>query len=372
MIKSTYIPICNPNISNDDVRQVAESVRSGWLNESKKVREFENRFKDYIGSKYAVAMFNGTVALHSMLLACGIGKGDEVIVPSLTFISTVTSLLYVGAKPVFADIEPATFTIDPQDIKRKITKRTKAIIAVHYGGQPADLGAILNISRKNNLALFEDAAEAHGAEYKSVKVGNFGKASMFSFTPTKVISTGEGGMITTGEKRIADRLRLLKNHGQTKQYVHTILGYNYRMTEMQGALGISQLGRLEKFISMRRKNAKYLTDNLKDVEGIITPFEAANRRHIYMMYTIKVDDKNSSINRDTLMRQLYARGIESKIYFPPVHLQRIFKKMGSSSSRLPVTEQSAKQILSLPVYPNLTKNNLDYIINSIKEISRGK
>lgn len=372
MAGKIIIPICNPSITSEDASMVARAVESGWINESFRVREFESRFKDYIGSKYAVAMFNGTVALHSMLLACGIGNGDEVIVPSLTFISTVTSLLYVGARPVFADIDPNTFTIDPEDIENKITKRTKAVVAVHYAGQSADLAAILRITREHGLTLFEDAAEAHGAEYNSRKVGNFGKASMFSFTPTKVISTGEGGIITTNSRQIADRLRLLKNHGQTKQYVHTILGYNYRMTEMQGALGIAQLAKLENFIATRRANAKYLSSHLGSFPGIVTPVEAQGRRHIYMMYTIKVDDKTSPVNRDTLMKRLYERGVESKIYFPPVHQQPLFKKAGYSSCKLPITERISRQILSLPVYPNLVKKNMDFIIDSIREAIFGK
>ncbi len=366
------IPIACPDIGEEEARAVYQVVKSGWIHEGEKVREFEKRFADYIGVKHSIACFNGTVGLHLILLAHGIGPGDEVIIPSMTFVSTATSFLHVGATPVFADIDPRTFNIDSNWIEDYLKKRLstdfcqpstqpKAIIPVHYGGQSADMEPILDLAKKYNLYVFEDAAEAHGAEYKRRKVGTFGNAAMFSFTPTKNITTAEGGMITTNNDEIAERIRLLKNHGQDYQYHHILVGYNYRMTEMQAAIGIEQLKKLPLIIARKQENANFLTSELGKIEGITPPYVAPDCNHTYMIYSIKVDCQKLGFSRDMLMHKLEEKGIQTKIYFPPVHLQPIFRKMGYKEGMLPVTESISNEMLSLPFHSKLTARDIKHM-----------
>lgn len=361
------IPMANPNLGEEEAKAVYDVVKSGWLNEGKKVAEFEKSFAEYIGTKHAVAFFNGTVALHAVLHALGIKPGDEVIVPSFTFISTANSVLFTGAKPVFADIDEKTFNISPEDVVEKITRKTKAIIPVHYGGQAADMTPLMELAEDSRLFLVEDAAEAHGAKYKGQKVGSFGNAGMFSFTPTKNITTGEGGMITTNDSKLAENLRLLKNHGQIAQYNHIMLGYNYRMTEMQGAMGIEQLKKLPDIILKKQKNQEYVSKKISQINGIEPPFVASDRNHVYMIYTIKIDKQILGIGRDQFSTKLNEKGIASKIYFPPVHIQKLYKDLKYNIS-LPVTEEVHNKILSLPCYSKLNIDELDYIITTINEI----
>lgn len=361
------ISLASPNIGEEEAKAAYEVVKSGWLNEGKKVECFENNFADFIGIKYAIAFFNGTVALHSALAALNLGPGDEVIVPSFTFISTANSVIFTGAKPVFADIDDRTFNISPESVNEKITRRTRAIIPVHYGGQSADMKQLCEIVEDRDLLMIEDAAEAHGATYRDKKVGTFGNAGMFSFTPTKNITTGEGGIITTNDKKLSERLRLLKNHGMSSPYHHVILGYNYRMTEVQAAIGIEQLKKLPGIISIKQKNQKYLTKKLSSVKGLTPPFVPADRNHVYMLYTIKIDEEVTGISRDNFMQKLQKKGIMTKIYFPPVHSQPYYKDIGYSNNKLPVTEKIYKQVCSLPCHSNLTQSELKYLVNVISE-----
>jgi len=364
------IPIANPNIGEEEARAVYEVVRSGWINEGEKVREFEDRVKDLVGTEYAVAFFNGTVALHSILLAYGIGKGDEVIVPSMTFISTATSVLHANATPIFSDIDPETFNIDPNDIEKRITPRTKAIMPVHYGGQSADMDEIIEIAKRHNLIVIEDAAEAIGARYKDRMVGNLGDAAMFSFTPTKNITTAEGGVVTTNDKIVAKKLRLLKNHGMEAPYHHVMVGYNYRMTEMQGAMGVEQLKKLGKILEKKYNIAQRYERGLSNIKGIIVPKTKQNRNHTYQMYTIRIVEEDCKIGRDELAERLAKKGIQTKVYFPPVHLQPIFKNSRHQIDKLPVTEKISKEILSLPCHSRLTEDELDYICSCIESLMR--
>jgi dTDP-4-amino-4,6-dideoxygalactose transaminase len=362
------IPLASPNIGKEEAQAAYDVVKSGWLNEGKKVECFENNFADFIGTKHAIAFFNGTVALHSVLAALKLKQGDEVIVPSFTFISTANSVIFTGAKPVFADIDEYTFNMSPDDVNEKISNRTRAIIPVHYGGQAADMKQLCEIADDNNLLMIEDAAEAHGATYHDRKVGTFGNAGMFSFTPTKNITTGEGGIITTNDKKLSGNLRLLKNHGQSSPYHHIILGYNYRMTEMQAAIGIEQLKKLNLIIDLKQKNQEYLTKKLSSVNGLTPPFVPADRKHVYMLYTIKIDEKESGISRDAFMQKLEKKGIMTKIYFPPVHMQPYYKDIGYSNQKLPVTEKIFNSVCSLPCHSKLTKKELDFIVTTIKGI----
>lgn len=362
------IPMAKPNLEYEEAQACFNAVLSTWVNEGKKVEEFEEAVREYIGCKYAVAFFNGTVALHALLVALGIGTGDEVIVPSFTFASTATAVLHAGGRPVFADIDPDTFTMDPKDVESRVTEKTAALIVVHYAGQSADMSPLLSIAERYGLALIEDAAEALGAEYRSRKVGGFGVAGMFSFTPTKNITTGEGGMIVTDDGELAWKMRLLKNHGSPEPYHHILVGYNYRMTEMQGTIGVEQMKKLPSILQRKTEKADYLTRSLQQVEGIITPVTGEGRNHTYMMYTVKLDITKCPVGRDELMEGLLKRGILTKVYFPPLHREPIFLGRYDPPKPLPVTERTADIVLSLPIYASMDFEEIDYMVESIQEV----
>lgn len=362
------IPMTKPNLGYEEAQACFNVVISTWVNEGKKVAEFEDEIKAYIGCKHAVAFFNGTVALHALLVALDIGPADEVIVPSFTFASTATTVLHAGGVPVFADIDPDTFTLDPNDVESRITEHTVAIIVVHYAGQSADMDSLQAIAKKYGLFLIEDAAEALGAEYNSRKVGSIGAAGMFSFTPTKNITTGEGGVIVTDDKDLAWKLRLLKNHGSPEPYHHLFAGYNYRMTEMQGAIGVEQMKKLASILRRKIEKANYLTQQFRQVPGIIPPVQGKGNNHTYMMYTVKLDPRECLMGRDELMEGLAMRGIQTKVYFPPLHKEPVFSGNYYPSRHLPVTEKVADTVLSLPIYASLDFEEIDYIVNSIRSV----
>jgi perosamine synthetase len=278
--------------------------------------------------------------------ALGIGPGHEVIVPSLTFVSSATSIVYAGATPVFADVDPDTFNLDPADVARRLGTRVKAILAVHYGGQAADLAELAALSESAGVPLLEDAAEAHGARYRGRHVGTWGRAGMFSFTPTKNITTGEGGMLTTNDAALAHRLRLVRNHGQTGPYEHAILGCNWRITEMQAAMGRTQVAKLDAILARKAVLARELDRLVEKIDGVEPPRVRDDRDHVYMLYTVKLDAP-----RDEIMAALSRHGIETRIYFPPVHRQPIF---ASTTSDLPVTDELSRRILSLPIHSRLS------------------
>jgi len=355
------IPLTKPDLSLAEATAVSETILSGWLSQGKTVEEFEKLVAEYTGARYAIAFCNGTAALHATLLALGIGKGDEVIVPSFTFFSTVSSIVHAGATPVFADIDPHTFTIDPDDAARRITARTKAILPVHYGGGCAEMNSILQIADSRRLWVIEDAAEAIGSTYGARSAGTLGTAGMFSFTPTKNITTGEGGVVVTREADLQETLRLLRNHGQDRIYHHVLFGYNYRMTEMQAALGIVQLRKLSGILSAKQEIAARLTDALSQVPGLQTPRSREGDLHSYMLYTVCLRSREL---RDALMAELRERGIETRVYFPPVHLQPVFRH---SKERLPVTEDVARRCVSLPCYATMTPQEADYLTDSVRE-----
>lgn len=362
---TTKIAIADSTLSYEEAKACFDVVLSGWVHEGEKVKEFEDSVCQYIGCKHAVAFFNGTVALHSLLVALGIGHGDEVIVPSLTFISSATSVLHTGAEVVFADIDEQTFNLDPLDVEKRITTRTKAIMVVHYAGQPADIDSFVELCRRRNLLLIEDGAEAIGSEYKGRKVGaRGGLGIMFSFTPTKNITLGEGGMIVTNDDAIASRLRLLKNHGSPTEYRHILVGYNYRMTEMQGAIGVEQMKKLAGILTRKKALANYFATQLANIRGIVPPSEAIFSKHSYMMFTIKVGP-DFPLSRDELREALLRKGVQSKVYFPLIHKQDIFVDKYAGTS-LPVSERISDLILSLPIHSKLLNKNIDYMVETIK------
>jgi perosamine synthetase len=356
--------LARPDVGDAELEAIRRVFSSGILTNGEETIAFEDEFAERHRADHAVAFANGTVALTGLFLALGIGPGDDVIVPSFTFISTATSVLHVGARPVFADIDPETFNLDPDDVVRRMTPDTKAIVPVHYGGQPADLGPLRAIADDRRIALLEDAAEAHGATYDGRPVGTIGHAGMFSFTPTKNITTGEGGLVTTDDGALADRLRLLRNHGQTDRYVHGMLGYNWRMTEMQAAMGRVQLEKLDDVLARKRAAATHLAGRLARVAGIRPPVLRPDRDHVFMLFTTVVEDDV----RDQLLDGLLAAGIEARLYFPPAHRQPVFADQ--APVELPMTDWAARHALSLPLHARLTVAELDEIADTVDSILR--
>ena len=363
------IVIAKPIISKDESEAVVTVLNSGVLAQGKNVEEFEEDFAEFIGVRYAIATSSGTTALHIALLANEIGKEDEVITSPFTFIATANSIIYTGANPVFADIDEGSFNIDPNSIEKKITSKTKAIMPVHLYGQPCDMDSIMKLAEKHGLRIIEDACQAHGAEYRGVKVGSFG-TGCFSFYPTKNMTTGEGGMITTNDEIIADKARKIRNHGQNKRYVHELLGYNYRMTDIAAAIGICQLKKLEQFNRRRRDNATILTNGLRGITGLVLPQIKPNTKHVFHQFTIRIKE-DFCMPRDTLKERLYASNIASGIYYPlPIYKQPIYKKLGYKDY-LPNTEIAVGEVLSLPIHPSLSNDDLKYIIKTLSGICKG-
>jgi perosamine synthetase len=360
------IPIARPVVGPDEVAAVSDVLMSGMLAQGEKVAEFEQKFAGYCGTAHAVAVNNGTAALHAALLAAGIGPGDEVIVPAFSFIATATAVSMCGAKPVFADVDEQTFTIRPDQVKERITPKTKAVIGVHLFGQPFDVDPILEICEAHAIPLIEDAAQAHGALYHGVKAGNLGKLACFSFYATKNMITGEGGMVTTNDKPLADKLRLIVNHGQSEKYLHTMLGYNYRMTDIAAAIGVVQLKKLDKFNMRRRKNAEYYAANLT-AKGIVKPKVADNVQHVYHQYVIQVTPE-FPLSRSALMDLLKAKGIGSAVHYPiPIHRQPLYAPVADPDP-CPVATRLSGTVLSLPVHPSLDTKDLAYICETLNKV----
>lgn len=359
------IPVADPYISEDDVKAVAGAVRNKRLSQGKCVEKFEKAFSDYLKSSQALAVVNGTAALHLALLAVGVEPGNEVIVPSFTFVASSNCVLYVGAKPVFVDIDPRTFNIDPQKIEKAISPKTKAIVVVHYAGQPADLDPILKIAEKHCLPVIEDAAEAHGAMYRNRMAGSIGCVGCFSFYPNKNMTTGEGGMIVTNSRTISEKICLLRSHGQDSRYHHVMIGYNYRMTDILAALGLAQLRKLDWILRKKQEVAKYYDQLLSSEEDIQTPYIIQDATHAYMFYTVKF--RSESI-RDRVMQHLGKKGVETRVAFPPVHLQPCYRSLyGYKEDYLPITEDCAKRVLSLPIYPHIRKEDQDFVAKTVFE-----
>ncbi len=347
------IYLSKPFIGEAEKAGVLAVLESGMLAQGKKVAALEEAFAAVCGTKHAVATSSGTTALHLALLAHGIGAGDEVITTAFTFIASATSILFTGAKPVFVDIDPDTFTLNPALIERAITPRTKAIMPVHLYGQLCEMETIRQIADKHGLVVIEDAAQAVGATRHGKKAGSFG-TGCFSLYATKNIMSAEGGMVTTDDDTIAEKMRMLRNHGMKRRYYHDMLGYNFRMTDLHAAIGLAQVNRLEDFTAKRRANAEYLSAHIKNV---ITPQVMPGNNHVWHQYTIRVDGNR----RDTAVKQLNDAGIGTGIFYPvPVHRQTFVRRIVGDVS-LPVTEKLAKEVISLPVHPQLSPQDLEKI-----------
>ncbi|MBP1945341.1 DegT/DnrJ/EryC1/StrS family aminotransferase [Methanobacterium petrolearium] len=364
------IPLFKILWDEDDVEAVDQEIKSGmnWA-VGENVEKFETLLNEEMGSKYSIAFNSGTSAIHALLYAHGIGSGDEVIVPSFTFIATANAPFFVGAKPMFADIEEETLGLDPESVNEMITPKTRAIMPIHYGGCPCKIRELRELADDNDLILIEDAAEAMGAKIKDKMVGTFGDSAILSFCQNKIITTGEGGAVLTDSREIYEKLLLTRSHGrlETEDYFSSLepfdyvtLGYNFRMSNITAALGISQLKKLEKIIAMRRKNSQYYNKKLEPLNNHIRPLVTPKDYYnVYQLYNTFVE------KRDELMRYLGDKGIMSKIYFDPVHLSYFYKNKLNYKCDLPVTEKISKKILTLPMYPGLKEEEIDLVANEI-------
>ncbi|HEY67316.1 MAG TPA: DegT/DnrJ/EryC1/StrS family aminotransferase [Thermoflexia bacterium] len=355
------IPISKPLIGEAEKKGVLEVLESGMLAQGPRVRRLEERFAQVCGTRYAVATSSGTTALHIALLAHGIGPGDEVITTPFTFIATVNSILFVGAKPVFVDIEEETFNINPALIEAAVTPRTRAIIPVHLYGHPCEMDAVMEIARRHDLIVIEDAAQAVGATYKGRPVGSFG-TGCFSLYATKNVMSGEGGMITTDDEALAERGRMLRNHGMRRRYHYEFLGYNFRMSDLHAAIGLAQMDRLEEFTARRRKNAAYLSAH---ITGVITPRVREGCEHVWHQYTVRVDGGR---DRDAAVRRLNEAGVGTGIFYPlPAHRYDYIRAV-VGDVHLPVAERLAREVLSLPVHPGLSQADLERIVEAVNRL----
>lgn len=363
------VAIAAPCLDNKELEYISDCIKSGWISsKGKYVTTFEQKFAEFLGVKHGIAVSNGTVALHLALATLGVGTGDEVILPTLTMISCVNAISYTGAKPVLVDSDPRTLNIDSTKVARKITKKTKAIMPVHLYGHPVDMDPILEVARANNLYVVEDAAEAHGAEYKGKKVGAIGDIGCFSFYANKIITTGEGGMITTNNDELAMHARKLcdqaYNAEMRKWLIHDEVGFNYRLTNMQAAVGLAQLEKINLFIGIHRKNAELYNSLLEEVEGITLPPEESWAKNVYWMYTILVDNTRFGISRDKLMLALESCGIDSRSVFYPIHMQPAYKKLFVGET-YPVAENIHRKGVNLPSGNTTTQQEVRQVAEAI-------
>ena len=358
------IPIAKPLIGQEEINGVVSVLQSGTLAEGPRVKEFEEEFATYAGVKHAIAVNSGTAALLVALQAKGIGKGDDVIVPPFTFIATANAVLFAGAKPVFADVDPETFNIDPELIKDKITKETKAIIPVDLYGQTAAMDVIMDIAEDHRLAVIEDACQAHGASLHGKKAGSF-DVGCFSFYPTKNMTTSEGGMITSDDRAFADKARMLRSHGSRIRYYHELLGFNLRMTDISAAIGLAQMKKIDDYNNRRIANASLLNEKLQGIPGIELPVVRPGYRHVFHQYTIKVMP-DFHLSRDEVIQRLTAAGIGTGVYYPvPIHQQQLYRELGYLDV-CPVAEMLSQQVISLPVHPSVSEQDIDFIARAIR------
>ena len=363
------IPVAEPLLGEKELEYVTDCVRSGWISSlGEYVRRFEREFAAYCGVRHGVATHNGTVALHLALAALGIGPGDEVILPTLTFVATANAVTYTGATPVLVDSEPYTWNIDPEAAAHAVTPRTRAIIAVHVYGHPADMDPLRALADRHGLALIEDAAEAHGARYKGRRAGSLSDVAIFSFFGNKIITTGEGGMVLTDDADLAERCFFLENQARHKEnpYWHPEIGYNYRMTNLQAALGVAQLERIQELIDIRRRNAAHYARRLAAVPGLSLPPCAPWAENVYWMYTVLVEDEYG-LERDTLMARLRERGIETRPVFYPIHTLPMYNQ----GQRLPVAEGLGRKGINLPSGATLTPEQAGQVCDALAELAGG-
>jgi len=377
-----YIPYGRQNVSRDDIALVKDVLKSDFITQGPRIKEFESALCKYTGAKYAVAVTSGTAALHIACLAAGIKKGDEAITSPITFVASANCILYSGGKPVFADIQEDTVNIDPEEIKKKITKKTKAVIPVHFAGHPCDIEEISRIARKHNLTVIEDAAHALGAKYKKSKIGSckYSDMTIFSFHPVKHITTGEGGAVLTNKKEIYQRLLILRNHGITKEkrdfknhnyslmgpwhYEQHMLGFNYRITDFQSALGISQLKKLDSFLEKRKHAVCVYAKGLSGEQGIRVPIERSYVESSWHLYYVRFKNINK---RKEIFKKLRKCGIGAQVHYMPVYLQPYYREnFGYAEGNCPRAEEYYKTTITLPLYSQITDSDIKYVVSILK------
>lgn len=370
------IPYGKQTIDQDDIQAVVDVLKSDFLTTGSKIAEFEQTVADYVGAKYAVAISNGTSALHAACFAAGIGPGDEVITTPLTFAASANCVLYCGGTPVFADVDPKTYNIDPEDIRRKITDRTKAIIAVHLAGQPCDMDAIHSIAHEYGLIVIEDGAHALGSVYKGKKVGSLSDMTTFSFHPVKPITTGEGGMIVTDNEDFYKKMILFRSHGITRDdsmmtrndgpwfYQQFDLGYNYRITDIQCALGCSQMKKLDRFLALRKEIVAHYNEAFADCDNIITPYQLSDTESGWHLYIVQV----KNCDRRQVFEKMREKGIGVNVHYIPVYMHPYYQEHGYENVHCANAEEIYSHIISLPLYPRLTSEQQDYVIDTLKSL----
>ncbi|WP_153732393.1 UDP-4-amino-4,6-dideoxy-N-acetyl-beta-L-altrosamine transaminase [Sporosarcina obsidiansis] len=376
--RENFLSYGKQSIDKEDIEAVVSTLRSPFLTQGPKVEEFEKRIADYMGVKYAVAFSNGTAALHGACHAAGIREGDEVITTPITFAATSNAVLYCGGTPVFADIDEVTYNIDPKEIKKKITSRTKAIIPVDFTGQPVEVDAIMSIAREHNLIVIEDGAHSLGADYKGQKVGTQADMTMFSFHPVKPITTGEGGVITTNSEEFYESLKLFRSHGIQKTpysleqgdwyYEMTDLGYNYRMNDIQASLGLSQLNRLDGFIERRREIAALYDEKLADIPGIILPKQLEDTDSGWHLYIIQLDARLVEKSRKEVFDEMRALNIGVHVHYIPVYWHPYYQELGYEKGICPKAEKWYAQALTLPIFAEMKDEDVEYVVNAINSI----
>ena len=364
------IPINAPQIGEEEVKAVVKVMKSGVLTHGlgagPMVTKFEKAFARFVKAKHATAVNTGTSALHLAIAGMGIKRGGEVILPSFTFVATAEVIAIVGAKPVFVDIDPETYNISPEEIEKAITRKTKAIMSVDLYGLPADMQPIREIADKHGLAIVEDAAQAHGASYMGKPPGVFADTACWSFYASKNMTTGEGGMITTNDDELAEKLRFMRSHGEKEKYQSLMLGHNYHMPEIQAAIGCIQLKKLPEFSAKRRENAKRLSAKLEKAENLQLPEEPRGYKHSWYLYTVKLKDAKKR-KRDKIVETLRQEGIDAEVYYVnPIHLMPYYRKFGKY--QLQETEKAARQVFSLPVHPGVTAKQIDFIGESVLHV----
>jgi len=370
--KAKKIPVCEPTLGGNERKYVLECMDTNWISSRGRfVDEFESGFAAYCGVRHGITTNSGTTALHLALAAAGIEEDDEVIIPAFTMISTANAINYLGARPVLVDAEERTWNLDPRKIEEKITARTKAIMPIHTYGHPADMDAIDEISRRRGIMIVEDAAEAHGAEYRGKKVGSFGKVSAFSFYANKIITTGEGGIVVTDDDELAERTRTMRNYGFTRErhFWHKVVGFSYRLTNLQAAIGLGQLERVEELVAARIAHARLYSSLLEDVEGITVPYQSPGVRAVFWMYGILVED-SYGISRDALRQKLADAGIETRSFFIPIHLQPVYAYL--YADQYPVAESLGSRGFYLPSSSGLKDEQIEFICEVIRKARGGK
>ena len=362
------IPIAKPLLGAEELAAIQEVLESGRLVQGPKVEAFEKAFAAYVGRKHAVAVANGTAALHVALLAHGVGKGAEVVMPPLTFFATASTALSVGARPVFSDVERASYNLDPHKLPAQMTRKTAAIVPVHLYGQTADMDPILEAARDHDAVIIEDAAQAHGAEYHGKKAGRLGDSACFSFYATKNMTTGEGGMIVTDRDEVAEKARLFRDHGQAAKYEHVVVGFNLRMTEIAAAIGLVQLRKLDGWVRRRRENAAALTKGLEGIEGLVPPSEGNWMVHAYYQYILRAEPPFHR-SRDELVAALVEDGIGSRPSYPmPLYKQKALQGL-RLRGRCPVAEEVVPRLFELPVHPAVTPADVETIVEAVQRLA---